>query len=77
MTILKIEILGHGEFKVKRDFTHRPRCYLKTFDKGRFKEVQFDSLNRDIECYETRNPFQRGYDSNGDEIKIKILENGK
>lgn len=74
MGILKIEIEGHGEFKVRADMLHRHKSYLKTFDKGRFKEVQFNSYNKDIECYTTRNPFQDGYDYNGDEIRIKVLK---
>lgn len=74
MSILKIEIEGHGEFEVKADMLHRSKSYLKLFNKDRFKEVQFDSYNEDIECYVKRNPFQRGYDNNGEEIRIKILE---
>ena len=77
MSILRIEIEGHGEFDIKADMTHRSRNYLKTFDEGRFKEVQFDSCVADGEAYLKRNPFQKGYDYNGDEIKIKGIRNAK
>ena len=73
MSIKKIEIEGHGEFIIKADMLHRSRSYLKTYDKGRFKQVQFDSYTEDIEMYVNRNSFQKGYDYNGKEIRIKVI----
>lgn len=72
MAITKIEIEGHGEFKVKDDLLHRPKSYLKTFDKGRFKQVQFNYYFDYVEPQ-----FQEGYDYSGQPIRIKVLEQTK
>jgi len=66
--IKRIEIRDVGQFDVTADMTHRPRKYLKLKEaKKPYHQVQFDSLDRDIP------DWQRGYNNNGDEIKIRIL----
>ena len=78
MAIKTIEIAGHGFFLIKDDLLHRPKSYLKTYTDGRFKEVQFDSYIKDYtECYPHRFPFQKGYDYNGKEIQIRVVEETK
>lgn len=66
--IKKVDIKGSGEFKVKKDLTHRPRVYLKLYTDSEFKEIQFNSLDINDKDY------QFGYDNYGKEIQIKILE---
>ncbi len=75
MSITKIEIQGFGEFEIKHDYLHRGnRPRLVTFDKGRFKEVQFDDYIENYEeFYPLRSPFQKGYDYQTQEILIRIV----
>lgn len=65
---MEVEIKGFGVFKIKHNYLHRGRSRLVTYDTARFKEIQFDSYIEN-----PRNPFQRGYDYNGEEILIKVL----
>jgi hypothetical protein len=45
-----------------------------TKDKGQFKTVQFDSYIENIEAhYPQRSPFQKGYNANGQEIRIRVI----
>lgn len=73
--IIRIEIKDHGEFDVRHDYLHRgvrPRLVLEgQKPKTRFKEVQYDTHYIEYEYQET---FQRGYDYEGNEIWIKVLD---
>jgi len=72
MSVKKIEIQGHGALEVKHDYLHRGnRPRLVTYDKDRFKEVQFDSYEENPLKH---NQWQLGWDYNGDEIKIKVTQ---
>ena len=69
--ISKINIKGHGDFKVIKDLMHRgknPRLIL--LSEGRFKQVQFNSFSE----YSIPR-YQLGYDYNGNEIQIMVLNN--
>ena len=67
--VKKIRIRDVGDFEIQKDYLHinsRPR--LKTYDKGKYKEVQFNSFVDYI------NPtYQPGYDYEGGEIFIMVL----
>ena len=72
--IRKIEIKGIGKFEIRHDLMHRGvRPRLKTFDKGKYKEVQFDSYRDDLEQYQLASKWQRGYDYEGNEIQIRVV----
>jgi hypothetical protein len=66
--VLKIEIEGIGEFDIKHDLLHRGnRPRLKTYHKGIFREVSFNSFEDYL------NPtYQRGFDYEGTEIQINL-----
>ena len=67
--IKEIEIKGAGKFEIKHDLMHRGnRPRLKTFDKGIYKEVSFNSFIDYLEPI-----YQLGYDYNGNEIQIRIV----
>jgi len=67
--IHNVEIEGFGEFSIKHDYRHRGRSRLVTFEKGRFKEVQFNSFD-----YRKTFEYQDGYDYESSEIRIKVID---
>ena len=67
--IKEIEVKNVGFFEVKHDLMHRGnRPRLKTFDKGIYKEVSFNSFVDYIKPI-----YQLGYDYNGKEIQIRVV----
>ena len=67
--IKEIEIKCVGKFEIKHDLMHRGnRPRLKTFDKGIYKEVSFNSFVDYVEPI-----YQLGYDYNGNEIQIMVV----
>jgi len=67
--IKEIEIKDVGKFEIRHDLLHRGnRPRLKTFDKGIYKEVSFNSYVDYLEP-----TYQLGFDVNGNEIQIRVL----
>lgn len=67
--IKEIEIKSVGKFEIKHDLMHRGnRPRLKTFDKGIYKEVSFNCFIDYVEPI-----YQLGYDYNGNEIQIRVV----
>jgi hypothetical protein len=65
--IKEIEIKCVGKFEI--NLMHRGnRPRLKTFDKGIYKEVSFNSFVDYVEPI-----YQLGYDYNGNEIQIMVV----
>ncbi len=68
--INEIEIKDVGKFKIKHDLLHRGnRPRLKTYDKGLYKEVSFNSYIDYL-----KPTYQLGFDYNGNEIQIKVIQ---
>jgi len=71
--IEKIEIKGVGKLEIRHDLLHRGhRPRLKTFDKGIYKEVSFNSYIDYV-----KPTYQLGYDYNGNEIQIRVIDETK
>ena len=69
MKIKEIEVKGVGNFEIRHDLMHRGnRPRLKTFDKGIYKEVSFNSFVDYLASI-----YQLGYDYNGNEIQIRVV----
>ena len=69
--ITKIEVENVGIFKIKYDRMHRginPR--LITHKTDRFKAFQFDHYDEGL----LDSIYQKGYDYEGNEVRIRILE---
>ena len=68
--INEIEIKDVGKFKIKHDLLHRGnRPRLKTYDKGLYKEVSFNSYIDYL-----KPTYQLGFDYNGNDIQIKVIQ---
>lgn len=66
---MKIEIENVGIFEIKQNLLHRENSRIITFDKGKYKTIQFNSYRKDL----LDHVWQLGYDEDINKIYIRFI----